>query len=166
MAGGAQARPGCSACAPPGAAPGPAYTLTFLAVFAQNAALIHGLPAWAAAHGLRLAPAHLANALAGLTIAAAIMLLVGHTRQFNRPAQFAVASLCGALLATVAVLAAASLVSWSPVPGVFAALALVAPCAGWLVLRLPLDRRPRTIAAAAGAGAMPACVALALFLAG
>ena len=156
-----------SACAPPGAAPAFAYTLTFFAFFTHTLSeLIAGLPGWAAAHGGPVDTAQYANATALLTLAAAALLLLGRTRQFNRPVQIAVAGLCGALLANVGFHLAASLLTWSPMPGLLTAFVLVGPSATWLLARLPLDRRTKTIAGLSGAGAMPLLAGFALLIAG
>ena len=163
------ARPaaGRSACSPPGAAPGLAYSATFLAVCAHIVAgLVAGLPEWAAVRGLSLSAAHWANALAGLTLAAGVLLLVGRTRQFYRPAQIAVAALCGALIANTLAHVALSLFTWTVMPGLFTAVILVLPGAGWLVLRLPLSRRTRLRAGLAGAALLPVATGAALLLAG
>ncbi len=156
-----------SACAPPGAAPALAYTLTFFAFFAHNIAeLVLGLPDWAAARGLPIGTAQFANAVAVLTLTAGLLLFIGRTRQFNRPVQIAVAALCGALLANVAAHGAVSLFTRSLLPGLLTAVVLVGPSASWLILRLPLDRRTKAIAGLLGAGAMPLFAGLALLIAG
>ena len=156
-----------SACAPPGAAPALAYTLTFFAFFAHNIAeLVLGLPDWAAARGLPIETGQFANAVAVLTLIAGIVLFIGRTRQFNRPVQIAVAALCGALLANVAAHMAASLFTWSLVPGLLTAVLLVGPTTARLILRLPLGRRTRIIAGLSGAAAMPLFAGFALLIAG
>lgn len=154
-------------CALPGAAPGLAYSLTFLAFLAHNIAeLVSGLPGWAALRGVPVTPGQYANAVLGLTLVAAVLLLLGRTLPFTRPVQIAVAAGAGALIANAGSHLAGSLATRSVMPGLATALVLVLPGATWLIARLPLPRRTKVFAGLAGAAAMPLLAGAALRLAG
>ena len=153
-------------CTPPGAAPGAAYTLTVLAFFAHGIEEMLGLPGWAQAHGFALPAPAFASAALALLLAAAVVFLLGRTFPLTRPVQLVVGLASAALLANVASHVGASLVTRSLQPGLFTALLLVLPSAGWLFVRLPLPPPLRWRAGLGGALAMPAVSALALWLAG
>ncbi len=76
------------------------------------------------------------------------------------------AAVSGTLLANVASHVAASLLTWSLMPGLVTAVVLVLPSAAWLLARLPLTRRVRLRAGLAGAALMPLFAGLALLIAG
>jgi Protein of unknown function with HXXEE motif len=153
-------------CAPPGAAPGLAYTLTALAFFAHNIDEILRLPGWAGARGLTIEPAGFANAVLVLTMAAVVVFVAGRTLQFARPVQAVVAVAAGALLANVAAHLAASLVTTSVMPGLLTSVFLVLPSAAWLMIRLPLPASAKWRAGLAGAALMPVLAGGALWSAG
>lgn len=163
MASAAPERPGC---APQGAAPGLAYTLTALALLGQNIEALIRLPVWAGAQGVDLAPNSFANVMLCLSFTAILLLVLGRTMQFNRPVQMAIAFVTGALLANVACDSVISLALMSPMPGLYSGLALVLPASAWLLLRLPLQGRLKAIPALTGAAAMAAFAAISLVLAG
>ncbi|MCB1327958.1 MAG: HXXEE domain-containing protein [Maritimibacter sp.] len=154
------------ACALPGAAPGLAYALTFLAFLVHNISeLVEGLPGWAAARGVPVTQGQYANAIAILTLAAGVLLLIGRAVPFARPLQILTAVLTGALLANVVSHAVGSLVTATAMPGLWTALALVLPSAAWLLLRPPLTARDKTLSGLAGALAMPLFAGAALLIA-
>ena len=160
------ADPSRRSCALPGAAPGIAYGLTFLAFLVHNISeLVADLPLWAAARGVPVTQAQYANAMAGLTVAAGVLLLVARAQPFARPLQILTAVLTGALLANVASHAVGSLVTATAMPGLWTALALVLPSAAWLLKRLPLTPRDKTLSGLAGALAMPLFAGAALLIA-
>ncbi|MCB1338299.1 MAG: HXXEE domain-containing protein [Maritimibacter sp.] len=154
-------------CAPPGAAPGLAYTLTALAFLAHNVEELLGLPDWAGAQAIvEIHRPGFANALAWVTLMALAILLIGRTMQFAIPAQRLVAVLAGALAFNVATHVLGSLATMSYMPGLGTAFALILPSVAWLMARLPLARREKLIAGLAGALAMPLVAFAALRLAG
>jgi Protein of unknown function with HXXEE motif len=150
------------ACAPPGAAPGLAYTFTMIAFWAYGLDTLIGLPDWAAARGIAIAG--FGNGVLLLMLAATLLFLLGRMVQFNRPVQSLVGAGCGALLASVAAHLGASLVTRSLVPGAVSGVVLVLPMAGWLLARLPLERRRKRMVGLAGAATFAAGLLAAIWL--
>ena len=154
-------------CAPPGAAPGYLYTLAALAFLGHNVEEGLGLGRWAAGQGVAtLDPAGLTMALVWVTLGATILLLLGRTLQLTTRVQRLVAVLAGALLVNVGAHLGFSLAARSLMPGVVTAVLLIAPAFGWLMWRLPLPRRDKLVATAAGAALLPVVSYLALRLSG
>lgn len=151
-------------CAPPGAAPGLAYTLAFLAFFAHGLTVIARLPDWAGARGVPLDTPSFANWMLALVLVAAVVFLVGRTLQFARPVQLVVAGATGALLSLAALTLTAALATLSLAPGLLTGLLLVVPSATWLLKRLPLSRAERSRAGLSGAVVMLVIAGAALWL--
>lgn len=153
-------------CSPVGAAPGLAYTLTFMAFFAQAIEGLIRLPGWAGARGIALEAAGFGNAVLGLILLAAIVFVLGRTFQVSRRTQIVVAVATAILIAAVGLHLVVSLVTGSLVPGSATALVGVLPLAAWLMVRLPLDPIEKARAGLLGSALMPCITGAVLWFGG
>ena len=127
---------------------------------------IQNLHGWAATKGLPLAPKQYGAAMFWRIFLTGTLLVARRVLQTTRLAQIVVAIVCGALLANLAAHFMLSILTRSLMPGLFTAVALVLPSAGWLLARLPLSRQDRRRAGLAGAAAMPLVAGATLLPAG
>lgn len=153
-------------CTPVGAAPGLAYTLTFLAFFAQAIEGLIRLPDWAGARGMALEAAGFGNAVLGLILLAAVVFGLGRTFQFSHRMQIVVAVVTAILIAVAGLLLVVSLATGSLVPGSVPALFGVLPLSAWLMRRLPLGPIEKARAGLLGSALMPGLTAAVLWIGG